>query len=277
MLQHRPHTTVVLAMSIDGKIADFRRSPARFGSRADKAHLEKQIAASDAVLFGAGTVAAYGTTLTVTDPTLLQHRAQWVKPPQPVHIVITRSGTLNPEIKFFKQPVKRWLLTTTAGAVSWNISQKGSRHSLQLDKGQHEAGLPKGQQLEQLFEPQESVASQTSAQECPPKFEQIMVFETPTGEIDILAALKYLATIHITRLVVLGGGKLVASLLELDLIDELWLTVCPLILGGSTAPTLVDGKGFLSHLAPKLQLLEVHQVEQEVFLHYRLQQPAFLD
>ncbi|MHC5932669.1 RibD family protein [Nostoc sp.] len=245
MLQHRPHSTVVLAMSADGKIADFRRSPARFGSRVDKAHLEKQIAASDAVLFGAGTLGAYGTTLTVTDPTLVELRAQGGKPPQPVHIVTTHSANLNPEIHFFKQPVRRWLLTTTAGAVSW--------------KGR--------------LQPLPSTL-ETRTQECPPEFEQILVFETPTREIDIPAALKYLATLHITRLVVLGGGELVASLLELDLIDELWLTVCPLILGGNTAPTPVDGKGFLPDFAPKLQLLEVHTVEQEVFLHYRLQRPA---
>ncbi|HYX18617.1 MAG TPA: RibD family protein [Nostoc sp.] len=244
MLQHRPHTTVVLAMSADGKIGDFRRSPARFGSRVDKAHLEKQIAACDAVLFGAGTLRAYGTTLTISDPTLVQLRAQEGKPPQPVYIVTTHSANLNPEIKFFKQPVRRWLLTTTAGAVSW----KGRLRTL------HSMG--------------------TRAKECPPEFEQILVFETPTREIDISAALKYLATLHITRLAVLGGGELVASLLGLDLIDELWLTVCPLILGGNTAPTPVDGKGFLPDLAPKLQLLEVHTVEQEVFLHYRLQRSA---
>ncbi|MEH1965921.1 MULTISPECIES: RibD family protein [unclassified Nostoc] len=245
MLQHRPHTTVVLAMSADGKIADFRRSPARFGSRVDKAHLEKQIAASDAVLFGAGTLRAYGTTLTVLDPTLVELRVQEGKPRQPVHIVTTHSANLNPEIHFFKQPVRRWLLTTTAGALSW----KGRLQTLPSTLG-------------------------TKAEECPPEFEQILVFETPTREIDILAALKHLATLHITRLVVLGGGELVASLLALDLIDELWLTVCPLILGGNTAPTPVEGKGFLPDLAPKLQLLEVHTVEQEVFLHYRLQRPA---
>ncbi len=28
----------------------------------------------------------------------------------------------------------------------------------------------------------------------------------------------------------LGGGKLIASLLEFDLVDELWLTTCALIL-----------------------------------------------
>ena len=32
----------------------------------------------------------------------------------------------------------------------------------------------------------------------------------------------------------------------------------------------VEGIGFLSDVAPKLQLLEVFTVEQEVFLHYRI-------
>jgi 5-amino-6-(5-phosphoribosylamino)uracil reductase len=241
MVQHRPHTTVVLAMSADGKIADFRRAPARFGSKADKAHLEEQIAASDAVLFGAGTLRAYGTTLTVSHPTLLQHRIQSGKSAQPLHIVITQSANLDPELHFFQQPIQRWLLTTPAGAISWQ---------------KREGKVP--------------TAEDTPRSEFAAKFEQILVFETPLGKIDILAALQHLAYIHITRLVILGGGELVASMLELDLIDELWLTVCPLILGGARAPTPVQGAGFLANLAPRLQLLEVRQVDQEVFLHYRL-------
>ncbi|MDP5337784.1 MAG: RibD family protein [Nodularia sp. (in: cyanobacteria)] len=242
MMHNRPYTTVVLAMSADGKIADFKRSPARFGSEADKAHLEKQIAASDAVLLGAGTLRAYGTTLTVSQSTLLQHRLKQGKPAQPLHIILTQSADLNPGIKFFQQPIKRWLLTTTTGASSW-------------------------QRREQTF----NSTRLSPLEECPPKFDQILVFDTPTGKVDTSAALQHLASIHITRLAVLGGGELVASMLQSDLIDELWLTVCPLLLGGASAPTPVEGVGFLSQLAPKLELLEVHQVEQEVFLHYRLQ------
>lgn len=225
MVQHRPHTTVVLAMSVDGKIADYKRSPARFGSSADKAHLEKQIATSDAVLMGAGTLRAYGTTLTVSDKTLLQNRRQQGKAVQPTHIVITHSGDLDPEIRFFQQPVKRWLLTTPRGNTYW--------------QGRSE-------------------------------FERILVCDTATGKIDIVAALKHLTSLHISRLSVLGGGQLVASMLESNLIDELWLTICPLILGGSNAPTAVEGTGFLEKLAPRLELLEVKPLEQEVFLHYRV-------
>jgi 5-amino-6-(5-phosphoribosylamino)uracil reductase len=237
MMQRRPHTTVVLAMSADGKIADCRRSPARFGSGADKAHLQEQIAASDAVLIGASTLRAYGTTLTVSQPILQQRRIKEGKSAQPVHIVITHSADFNPEIKFFQQPIERWLLTTKKGASFWQAKEK----------------TPK---------------------ECSPKFNQIIVFDTSTGKVDTSKALQHLASLDITRLVVLGGGELVAAMLELNLIDEIWLTVCPLILGGTTAPTPVDGTGFISQLAPQLELLEVRQIEQEVFLHYRLQRLA---
>ncbi|BAY83190.1 bifunctional deaminase-reductase-like protein [Calothrix parasitica NIES-267] len=225
--QHRPQTTVILAMSADGKIADVTRSPARFGSINDKAHLEKEIATKDGVLFGAGTLRAYGTTLTVSHPDLLQHRQCNGKPPQPVHIVISHSGNLNPELRFFQQPVERWLVSTAAGAKFWQAR---------------------------------------------PEFKRILVFETPTGKVDVRAALQNLTTLGIAHLGVLGGGKLVANFIELNLIDEIWLTICPLILGGKDTPTPVDGCGFLAKLAPRLQLMEVRTEDQEVFLHYSLQQ-----
>lgn len=76
MLQKRPQTTVILAMTADGKIADFQRNPSRFGSQADKAHLEEQISLMDGVLFGAETLRAYGTTLSITNSLLLETRRQ---------------------------------------------------------------------------------------------------------------------------------------------------------------------------------------------------------
>jgi 5-amino-6-(5-phosphoribosylamino)uracil reductase len=226
MVQHRPYVTVILAMSADGKIADLKRSPARFGSISDKAHLEKQIAASDAVLFGAGTLRAYGTTLTISHPQLLQNRVEIGKSLQPLHIVITESANFIPEIRFFKQPVRRWLITTTQGAIFWQQRQE---------------------------------------------FEKILIFEQQNNrKVNILAALEHLADVGIERLAVLGGGELVASMLELDLVDEFWLTVCPLVLGSAIAPTPVGGVGFSESLAPRLQLVEAIVTGNEVFLHYRV-------
>ena len=227
----RPLATVILAISADGKIADAVRSPARFGSANDKAHLEQQVAASDAVLFGNGTLQAYGTTMRVISPELVKQRELQGKPPQPVQIVCSRSSQFDPNLRFFQQPVPRWLLT---------------------GQDSRETALP-------------SPYAMTNS-----KFDRIIYAKTAGGEIDWIDAFQQLANFDIKRLAILGGGKLVASVLAAGLVDELWLTVCPLILGGADAPTPVEGEGFLADLAPKLQLLAVKQVGQEVFLHYRV-------
>jgi 5-amino-6-(5-phosphoribosylamino)uracil reductase len=60
-------------------------------------------------------------------PQLLQQRTDAGKPSQPVYILITHSANLNPEIRFFQQPIKRWLLTTTAGALFWKERQEFER------------------------------------------------------------------------------------------------------------------------------------------------------
>ena len=240
----RPLATVILAISADGKIADAVRSPARFGSAKDKAHLEQQVAASDAVLFGNGTLQAYGTTMRVISPELVKQRELQGKPPQPVQIVCSRSSEFDPNLRFFQQPVPRWLLTGQDSRHTALPSSLGTKDG--------ETALPFPYPM-------------TNS-----KFDRIIYAKTAGGEIDWIDAFQQLANLDIKRLAILGGGKLVASVLAAGLVDELWLTVCPLILGGADAPTPVEGKGFLADLALKLELLAVKQVGQEVFLHYRV-------
>ncbi len=105
-------STLVLAMTADGKIANGGRSAAKFSSQQDFRHLEEQVAQADAVLIGAGTVRIHGTTMRVIDPELIQSRIQRGQIPQPIQIVCSRSGELNSDLKFFRQPVPHWLLTS---------------------------------------------------------------------------------------------------------------------------------------------------------------------
>ncbi len=246
-----PHTTVILAMSADGKITDCALTAARFGSANDKSHLEQQVAASDAILFGNGTLRAYGTTLRVTSPDLVKQRELQGKPPQPVQIVCSRSREFDPNWRFFQQPIPRWLLTGQDADVSNGLEARSTINELSCGTGI----LPVAKRLID------------NAAIC--KFDRTLIANTIAGEIDWIDAFQQLETLGIKRLAILGGGKLVASVLAAGLIDELWLTVCPLILGGADAPTPVEGKGFLADLAPKLELLAVKQVGGEVFLHYR--------
>lgn len=226
-----PHVALVLAMSLDGKIADAQRGAARFSSAADLAHLEEKVAAADGVLFGGGTLRAYGTTLSVRNPDLLAQRRQRQQTDQPVQIVWSPSANLDPRFRYFQQPVPRGLVTTAAGAHRWRAT-----------------GL----------------------------FEHIWtVPEAKTQPWDWPWILAQLKAVGIHHLALLGGGRLTAELLSHHCVDEIFITVCPLILGGATAPTPVDGAGFLVELAPRLQLLCHRAVAGEVFLHYRLEHSPF--
>ena len=270
------HATVILAMSADGKITDTALTAARFGSANDKSHLEQQVAASDAVLFGNGTLRAYGTTLRVTSPDLMEQRKLQGKPPQPVQIVCSRSRQFDPNWRFFQQPIPRWLLTGQDGDTAEEDTAMSFPYPI---KDCRDTALPSPSPMQEedtaVPFPYPMTDCRDTALPSPSptqdsKFDRTLTTKTTGGEIDWIDAFQQLETLGIERLAILGGGKLVASVLAAGLIDELWLTVCPLILGGADAPTPVEGKGFLAGLAPKLELLAVKQVGGEVFLHYRV-------
>jgi len=269
-----PHTTVILAMSADGKITDTALTAARFGSANDKSHLEQQVANSDAVLFGNGTLRAYGTTLRVISPDLVKQRELQGKPPQPVQIVCSRSVQFDPNLRFFQQPVPRWLLT----GQDTRETPLPSPYPTKDSKFDRTSGtiLKNGQDARSTTEEFSCgtgilpIHKKLIENGATSQFDRIIYAKTAGEEIDWIDAFQQLASFGIKRLAILGGGKLVASVLAAGLVDELWLTVCPLILGGADAPTPVEGKGFLADLAPKLELLAVKQVGQEVFLHYRI-------
>ncbi len=83
-------------------------------------------------------------------------------------------------------------------------------------------------------------------------------------------ALRVLADRGVKRVLVEGGGTLNFSFFREDLVDEVYLTVTPRILGGATAPSPVDGKGFLRNSHVRLELLSSRRNGDEIFLRYRV-------
>lgn len=108
------------------------------------------------------------------------------------------------------------------------------------------------------------------------KDEQVLAFKdlaevirAGRTSVDLHEFCRMLADRGIGRLLVEGGGEVNMAFWEAGLVDEVYLTLCPVVIGGSTAPTAADGKGFASDGLRKLRLVETRRVGQELFLRYR--------
>jgi len=90
-----------------------------------------------------------------------------------------------------------------------------------------------------------------------------------SGRVDLVEVLRKLPPLGVHHLLLEGGGELNFSMLQANLIDEIYLTVCPFVFGGRTAPTPFDGAGFARDHLRKLAL-KSHRISSrgEVFLHY---------
>jgi 2,5-diamino-6-(ribosylamino)-4(3H)-pyrimidinone 5'-phosphate reductase len=96
------------------------------------------------------------------------------------------------------------------------------------------------------------------------------VFVMGDLRVDCTAMLASLYDLGIRKLMVEGGGTLIAEFFRLDLVDELMLYIAPLLFGGSSAPTLSDGPGFLPGQVPLLRLETADEYDDAggVFIHY---------
>lgn len=74
----------------------------------------------------------------------------------------------------------------------------------------------------------------------------------------------------VRRLLCEGGSELNSSLFRKGLIDELHVTICPMIVGGRTAPTIADGDTTLCLKdAAQFQLHRRKRIGDEMFLVFR--------
>lgn len=77
----------------------------------------------------------------------------------------------------------------------------------------------------------------------------------------------------VERLLVEAGGDLLFQFLAADAIDEMNVTLCPLVIGGDT-PSLADGIGFALPDVRRLQLLASEVEGDEIFLRYAVRRGA---
>ncbi|HEX2988724.1 MAG TPA: dihydrofolate reductase family protein, partial [Chloroflexota bacterium] len=75
---------------------------------------------------------------------------------------------------------------------------------------------------------------------------------------------------RIRRLVVEGGPTLNGVLLGQGLVDELFWTLAPKLVGGPALHTMIEGNALPIDNLARLELLSLHHHENELFLRYRV-------
>jgi 2,5-diamino-6-(ribosylamino)-4(3H)-pyrimidinone 5'-phosphate reductase len=94
-------------------------------------------------------------------------------------------------------------------------------------------------------------------------------------EVDLCALMNELGAMGIHRVMVEGGGTLIAGLIEAGLVNEIYTFIGNIIIGGKDAPTFTEGEGFILESAfPRLTLREARRIEQGILLHWNVENPC---
>ena len=101
---------LVLASSIDGRIAYPEGGKTQLGESGDRFILEESLAWSDAMLMGGQTLRDHHSICIIKNRSLLKQRISEGKPEQPIALVATNQINFPVNWLFFKQPIQRWLL-----------------------------------------------------------------------------------------------------------------------------------------------------------------------
>ncbi len=182
-----PRVRLVIAASLDGRLALSSGGKADIGGSGDKKVLEEALAWSDATLMGRTTLSLHQSTCLIHKTRLINKRRKEGRPDQPFSLIVSKQGLINNSWRFFKQPVKKWLLSPTK--ISPLLSKS---------------------------------------------FDDQLVMRETWGE-----TLEILNQKGLSKIVLLGGTKLITSLLLEDKIDELQITLVPRILTGKYSWTSV--------------------------------------
>ena len=107
----KPEIILVIAASLDGRIAFPQGGESHLGSKYDKKLLNKSLTKVDATLFGSGTLKAHQSTFLIKKKHFLKNR-QEISVNQPISIIAGNSKNFSNKWRYFNQPIKRWLISS---------------------------------------------------------------------------------------------------------------------------------------------------------------------
>ena len=101
---------LVLASSIDGRIAYPEGGKTQLGQDGDRLVLEESLAWSDGVLMGGQTLRDHRSICIIKNKSLIKKRIFEGKNEQPISLIASKQIDFPTNWLFFKQPVQRWLV-----------------------------------------------------------------------------------------------------------------------------------------------------------------------
>lgn len=116
-----PFVLVNMAMTADGKIATANRAVASFGSAHDREHLLELRATADAVMAGARTVDSEKVNLGPGGMKFRRMRLHRGLAEFNLRVIVTGSGSLNPDAEIFRKRFSPILILTTRRASKQNL------------------------------------------------------------------------------------------------------------------------------------------------------------
>jgi 2,5-diamino-6-(ribosylamino)-4(3H)-pyrimidinone 5'-phosphate reductase len=221
----RPHVTVNMAMSLDGKITTYRREIMALGTEHDRRLMDELRAEADAVIVGAGTVKHDGHPILMRYADLEEKRVQSGRPAHPANVTMSRTLDLPSTRPFFRHPDPDKIVFTTKSAPPSRVAR-----------------------LSRLAD----------------------VVVLPGRTISPGAVLENLYRRNFRRVLLEGGGEVHFAFAKEGVIDDVYVTITPRLIGGSSAPTLLDGRGFLAADHIELRLLSSRRIGDELYVKYRV-------
>ena len=106
-----PRVIIVIASSLDGRIAFPGGGESHLGSEEDKKMLSQNLSMVDATIFGLGTLIAHQSTYLIKN--LNDNDEVNISKSQPISIVASNSKNFNSNWKYFHQPIRRWLISSS--------------------------------------------------------------------------------------------------------------------------------------------------------------------
>ena len=106
-----PRVIIVIASSLDGRIAFPEGGESHLGSEEDKKMLNQNLSMVDATIFGLGTLIAHQSTYLIKN--LNDNDEVNISKSQPISIVASNSKKFNSNWKYFRQPIRRWLISSS--------------------------------------------------------------------------------------------------------------------------------------------------------------------